>query len=191
MVFLAVVLVGLPAYFEVWPMFEERATKTATRNQLQADVDKLNAVAAKLIEYENRSRQLEAELETLRSRLPDEQATDIFMKRVFARAAEAEIHIRTFIPMPQVKKDFYIETPFSVRIDGTYWRMVSFFTLLAKETRIITVPSIDLGPPAGGGKGAYTLLPDETVGANTTITTYFNNPQPPAAAAAPVPAPRR
>ena len=37
--------------------------------------------------------------------------------------------------------------------------------------------NLTLGGPEGGGMGSYKVSPEETVGANCVITTYYNRPQ--------------
>ena len=68
--------------------------------------------------------------------------------------------IRTFIPKPPVMKDYYVETPYSVRLDGTYYNCLNFFDRLAHEQRIMSVSGLSLGTPEGGGMGSYKVAPD-------------------------------
>jgi len=127
----------------------------------------------------NRIEQLSKQLETLRTIVPDEQATDEFVKSVYDATRATGIFLRNFLAQPLVPRDFYVEMPYNVRLDGTYFQMLSFFDRLAREQRIISVVGLSLGPPGGGGQGNFTLLPGETVGASCTILTFFNRPQPP------------
>jgi Tfp pilus assembly protein PilO len=83
------------------------------------------------------------------------------------------------VAQPPATKEYYIELPYSVRIDGTYYAMRSFFERLSRQDRIVSVSDLALGPPAGGGQGTFTILPSETVGANCVIKTFYNRPQPP------------
>jgi hypothetical protein len=73
-----------------------------------------------------------------------------------------------------VPTDIYTEMPVNLRMAGTYYGLLSFFSLLAHEKRIISVSGLSLGPPQGAGIGAFTIHPGETVGANCVLTTYFN-----------------
>ena len=81
------------------------------------------------------------------------------MRTVFADGASTSTQIRTFIPKPPVMKDYYVETPFTVRLDGTYYKLLSFFDRLAHEQRIMSVSGLSLGTPEGGGMGAYKVSP--------------------------------
>jgi type IV pilus assembly protein PilO len=173
-VLIAVVLAGALFYFYDFPL-------KAKRDSLQKDVDNLTAEnrrnrirEAERIDYLNRIAQLEKQLETLRAIVPEEQATDDFLRMVFADAKAAEVNIRTFIPQALVPKDIYTEMPFNLRLDGTYYGLLGFFDHLAHEPRIVSVSGLSLGSSEGGGMGAFKTHPGETVGANCVLTTYFS-----------------
>jgi type IV pilus assembly protein PilO len=158
------------------------------RDQLKAEVERLKAenqknqaVERERAELLNRIEQLKERLAVLRLIVPDESATDEFVKMVHTTATTSSIFMRTFVAQPLVQRDFYIEMPFTVRVDGTYYALLNFFDHLAREQRIVSVNvgSLLMGAPQGGGMGKYTVPPSETVGANCTIVTYFNRPVPP------------
>lgn len=176
----AVVLAGVFFYLYVLPL-------SGTRRKLAADVDRLHAenlknqaVERERTELLNRIASLERQLATRRLLVPDEPATDEFVRTVYETAVGTAIHLRNFVAQPQVARDFYVEMPFTLRIDGTYYALLSFFERLARQERIVSVSvtNLSLGPPAGGGQGKYTILPGETVGANCVLVTYYNRPQP-------------
>ncbi len=116
----AVILAGVVFYLYVLPLKDQR-------DKLQAQVDKIHAenirnraFEQERTEYLNRIAQLQKQLETLRSIVPDEQATDTFMRMIFDDGAATSINVRTFIPQALVTHDMYMEMPFNMRLDGTY-----------------------------------------------------------------------
>jgi type IV pilus assembly protein PilO len=181
LIVLAIVLAGGAFWYFVLPLNEKREGLDKQVTKLKAENDRDEAFRQQQTEYLNRIAQLEKQSETLRSIVPDEQATDEFMKSVFSAGLNTNVNIRTFIPKPQASKDFYMEMPFNLRLDGTYYGLLSFFDRLAHEQRIMSVSGLTLGSPEGGGMGAYKVLSSETVGANCTLTTYYNKPLPAAA----------
>jgi type IV pilus assembly protein PilO len=172
----AVILAGATFWYFVLPLNDQRESLQKEVAKLKAENDRNEAFRQQQTEYLNRIAQLESQLNTLRSIVPDEQATDEFIKSVFADGASTNTQIRMFVPKPPVEKDFYVETPFNVRLDGTYYSLLSFFDRLAHEQRIMSVSGLSLGTPEGGGMGAYKVSSTETVGANCILTTYFNKP---------------
>jgi type IV pilus assembly protein PilO len=179
----AVALAGAVFYFYVLPLSAKKTSLEAEFNRLHQENLKNQAVERERTELLNRIAQLEKQLDTLRSIVPDEQDADEFVRMVYNTATGSSIHLRNFVAQPLVARDYYMEMPYTVRLDGTYYAMLSFFDRLAKQQRIVSVMGLALGPPAGGGQGTYTIAPNETVGASCTIMTFFNKPQ----AAAPPP----
>jgi len=185
LVIVAVLVVGSLSYFYVYPLFGQKAVKEKRLSDLRTENETNRAFEQKLADYQARIKALTQQLETVRSIVPDKPEMDTFMKTVFAAAASTGIHARTFLPQPQVQQKYYVELPVRVRVDGNYWTLVNFFDRLAREQRIVSVTTIDLGPPGGGGMGAYEVAPSETVGANCLLTTYYNSPAPSPAPARP------
>jgi type IV pilus assembly protein PilO len=172
----AVALAGATCWYFVLPLSDQKDKLQSEVKKLKDENDKNEAFRQQQTEYLNRIKQLESQLETLRSIVPDEQATDEFMKTVFADGSSTGTQIRTFIPKPPAVKDYYVEMPFAVHLDGTYYSLLSFFDRLAHEQRIMSVSGLSLGAPEGGGMGAYKVATTETVGANCVLTTYYNKP---------------
>ncbi len=173
--------------------------EVAQRNNLQAQVatlkaqnDRNEAFRQEQAEFLSRISQLKQQLQTLRSIVPDHPDTDVFVKTTYASGVDTGVHVRSFVAQAAVKQQLYVELPFSVRLDGTYYGLLNFFNRLAQEQRIVTVSGLTLGPAAGGGMGNYQVGRGETVGANCVITTYYNTPStPPGAKAAAGTAARR
>ena len=140
-------------WYFVLPLNDQRDGLQKEVAKLKAENDRNEAFRQQQTEYLNRIKQLESQLETLRSIVPDEQATDEFMRTVFADGAGTGTQIRTFIPKPPVVKDYYVEVPFAVRLDGTYYNLLSFFDRLAHEQRIMSVSGLSLGSPGGRRHG--------------------------------------
>ncbi len=178
----AAALAGVVFYLYVWPLKAQRDALKVQVDRLTAENQRNQAFEQQHAEYVNRIAQLQKQLETLRSIVPDEQATDEFMKMVFDTGRSSNVSIRTFIPQALVPKELFVEMPFSLNLDGTYYSLLNFFDRLAHEQRIVSVSGLALGPASGAkGMGSFTLLPNETVAAGCLVTTYFNRPQAPAA----------
>jgi type IV pilus assembly protein PilO len=169
----AVVLAGAIFYFYDLPVRERRDSLRKEVDRLTAENKRNQIFERQRAEYLNRIGQLEKDLEKLRSIVPEEQATDDFLRMVFVEARAADVNIRTFIPQALAPKDIYTEMPFNLRLDGTYYGLLGFFERLAHEERIVSVSGLSLGSPQGGGMGSIKIHAGETVGANCVLTTYF------------------
>jgi type IV pilus assembly protein PilO len=173
----ALLVVGGLSYFYVYPLFGETAKKKQQLDALNKENAANEAFRQKLADYQARIKALRQQLETVRSIVPDEPEMDTFMKMLFSDGQGTGIHVRTFIPLPQVQQKYYVEMPVKIRLDGTYWTLVNFFDRLAREQRIVSVTSINLGSPEGGGMGSYKVTPNESVGSDCVVTTYYNRPE--------------
>jgi len=171
---IAVALAGAIFYFLVLPVKETRDTLEAKIEKLKVENLHNQSIERERTEYLRRIAELEKQLETVRSIVPEEQHTDDFLRTVFADAKAVDVNIRTFIPQTPVHKDIYTEIPFNLRLDGTYYSLLAFFDRLAHEQRIVSVSGLSLGSPAGGGMGAFKVGTGETVGANCVLTSYFS-----------------
>ena len=182
----AVLVVGGLSNLYIYPLFGETTAKKQQLDALNRENAANEAFRQKLADYQARIKALRQQLETVRSIVPDEPEMDSFMKMIYRDSVGTGIHMRTFIPQVEVQQKYYVEMPVKMRLDGTYWTLVNFFDRLAREQRIVSVTSINLGPPGGGGgAGNYRISPEETVGSDCVVTTYYNRPEPVAPAKKP------
>ncbi len=173
---LAVVVAAIIFWYYALPEVTQRNTLEAQVATLKAQNDRNEAFRQEQAEYLSRIQQLTLQLATLRSIVPDHPDTDVFVQTVYQAGVDAGVHVRSFVAQAAVKQPMYVELPFSVHLDGTYYGLLNFFNRLAQEQRIVTVSGLTLGSPPGGGMGNYQVSPRETVGANCVITTYYNAP---------------
>jgi type IV pilus assembly protein PilO len=174
---IAVALAGSTFWYFVLPESEVRDNLHQQVARLRAENDWNEAFKREQTEYLNRIAQLTQQLQTLQAIVPDDPATDVFVRTVYEMGINAGAHIRTFVAQPLIAKGLYTEMPFKLHLDGTYYDLLRFFDRLVHAERIVTVTGLALGTPEGGGMGSYKVSTDETVGANCVITTYYNRPQ--------------
>ena len=141
------------------------------------------ALMAQRADLEKRIADARKQLDDLRQIVPDQPADDQFIKTVYGVAADSGVHVRSMEAEPPVRQTYYTEMPFRMRLDGTYYSMLTFFTRLASSSRIVNVRDLALGSVNGPrGKGTYKVGALETVAADCTLTTFYNSPPPPVAA---------
>ena len=175
-VVVALALAGFSFWYFALPKSNQLDTLKQQVKKLRAENDRNEAFKREQTEYLNRIAQLSDQLKTLQSIVPDDPSTDVFVRSVYNTGTNSDVHIRTFISQPQVSKELYVEMPFRLHLDGTYYRLLQFFDRLAHDERIVTVSNLTLGAPEGGGMGSYKVSLHETVGANCVLTTYYNRP---------------
>jgi len=179
---LGVILAGAVFWYFVWPLSAQVDALRRDLQGLHAQNLRNKSFEQEHTSYVKRIAESQKQLEALRSTVPEEPATDEFVKMVHDAAVASAVHLRTFAAQPPVAQEMYTETPFKVRLDGTYYALLSFFSRLAQGQRIVGVTGLALGPAQGGGQGKYAVQHDETVGANCVLMTYYSGSQTPPAA---------
>jgi len=160
---------------------EQRAKLTT----LKAENDKLRPIETQFKELKVKNVQLQQQLLNLRAIVPDEKEVDNFIRMLQDSGVQSGIYVRQFTARPTAAKDFYIEAPFDISVDGNYYSVLQFFDRLSKLSRIVNVGNLSMAPTSGSVKGGgrkYEYSPNETVLASCTVTTFFSKEERPAAA---------
>jgi Tfp pilus assembly protein PilO len=175
---LPAIAAGLVFYDFVLPMRRNAATLREQLQALQAQNLRGRVLETHRADLQKKLADTQARLEQLRQMVPDEAASDQFVKTVYANAAEAAVHVRSLVAGKSEEKQYFTTLPFQLHADGTYYGMLDFFALLARSQRIIDVSGLLLGSPGGSGaRGSYKVGTEETVAADCVLTTYFKHSQ--------------
>jgi type IV pilus assembly protein PilO len=188
-VVVALLISGLAYYFVDKSVME---ANDATSKQIVA----VKAENDSLRPYENKIRDLDQQIENLKQQLeiqkrivPDEKEADNFIRLVQSTAASAGIEVRLYSAKPTASKEFYVEAPFELNLDGSYSSMLNFFDKLSKQERIVTVSNLQMAAVEKSSdakvRRRYSYAPTESVVASCTATTYFSREAPAAPAAKP------
>jgi type IV pilus assembly protein PilO len=194
MVVAAVALSGLLYYFYYKPISDQNEATAKQVAGLKAENDSLSPYESKLKDLDVQIGNLTQQLEQMKQIVPDEKEADNFIRMVSATANSSGIEVRSYTTKPTASKEFFVEAPFDLEIDGPYYSVLGFFDKLAKLERIINVSNLqmtnvkDTAPAKIRRRYAY--APSETVVASCTATTYFSR-EAPAAAAKPAAAPAK
>jgi len=131
----------------------------------------------RLKELKADTERLEQQLATLRTIVPEEKEADAFIRMVQEAGVQSGINIRRFTARAAVQREFYVEVPFDLSLDGTYHTVLQFFDRLSRLSRIINVTNLAIGPTSRSVRGVgqrYAYSPSETVLASCTATTFFS-----------------
>ena len=168
------VLAAVVFYVLIWPLSAQKTTLQSQveslhrQNQANLILEKRRAAFLKQIA------EAQSHLNQLEAIVPDEPATDQFVRMVHDTAVAAHVHMRDFTAQVTVPRNYYTDEPFKLRVDGTYYAVLDFFTKLATAPRIVNVSDLSMGAPGGGG-GTYKVLPGETLGVDCIMTTFYSS----------------
>jgi type IV pilus assembly protein PilO len=168
---------------------EAKRTQVA---QLTREVEPLRPFRERVRALEADNKQLENQLANLQRIVPDEKEVDNFVRLLQTEASTAGVQFRRVTAKEPVTQQYYVEVPFEIELDGTYFDVLQFYDRLGRVERITNVSDLRMGGLQSGstiaGAKKYDYAPSETVVAVCSVTTFFSREEQPAAEpAAPAP----
>jgi type IV pilus assembly protein PilO len=178
-VFLSLAGAGVFYYFYARPAQENINARRAQLASIRVEIDKGMATARRLPEFRRQVSDLEAQLEALKPRLPEEKDVADLLRRIQGMATQSNLAIRGFTPQPVAAKQMYAEWPIGLQLEGTYHNLGTFLERVSKFNRIINV---------NGFKIRANEKPDTvgaSISADCTATTFVLTDSAHAASSAP------
>ena len=175
----AFVVVSVLAIFGFWTFYVQdiqteidgRKARLAT---LRADIQKGNATAKRLPEFQAQVADLQHRLDNLRSVLPEEKDVADILRRVQGLATLSNLALQKFTPQPAKQMPLYAELPYQIVAEGTYHNFGVFLDKISKFHRIINASEISI-------KAKAKPEPNATITAECIVTTFVLQEQKPAA----------
>ena len=122
-------------------------------DELEREIEKGRAAKADLPRLEEDIRNYEIELDRLRKILPTKRETDNLIKRAKQLTERGRFRLTRFTPGGFEDRDFFIEWPIRVGLDGTYHELGLFFDRLSRFSRIINVTELTINPTRASDSG--------------------------------------
>ena len=165
--FLALSLVGAALFWNFYAQPTRAAIdlRQGTLTQLRGEIDRGLATARRLPEFRKEVVLLQAQLERLRTVLPEEQDVGDLLDRVNEMATQSNLTIRGFAPQAVAKKAMHAEWPIGLQLEGTYHDLGAFLERVSKFPRIINLGEIKI-------KAREAQTGRATVTAECTATTF-------------------
>jgi type IV pilus assembly protein PilO len=178
-------IVGGFWYFYWQDAVAERDRLTKTRDDLQAEIRKLEAAVANLPSFEAQAAEAKRKLEAAKKFLPDEKETPALLKSVEALAVQSNLIQKKITPRqpvavqpPDGGAPFYQEWPIDMSFDATYHNLGRFLDQVRRIQRLVNVTNIQI-------KQLSKQSISQTVAVNFTAKTFVYLEQPPPGAAKP------
>ncbi len=174
-VVVAALICGAFYWFSYAEALEQEKTKEAALAVLQKEIRALEATANRLPEFQREVQALEARLETLKRILPPEKEMPDLMRRVQYLAAQSSLAIRGFNPAPTAQRDFYVEVPVNLEVEGTFHNLGAFFDRISRMSRLVNIGEVKI-------KAQSQQAINNTIAVTAVATTYVYQEPPPVAA---------
>jgi type IV pilus assembly protein PilO len=147
----AIALAGVGAFWYLYasPAQAQLVTKRAAVTKLQAQIKDGLATAKRLPEFRREVTVLEAQLDRLRTVLPEEQDVADLLRRVQAMATQSNLKISGFTPAAVTRRELHAEWPIGLKLEGNYHDLGSFLERVSKFPRIINVGAMHIAARDG------------------------------------------
>ena len=152
-------------YFYVQPAQDGLAAKRTELAKLQTTISSGLATARRLPEFRSQVVGLQAQLERLRTVLPEERDVADLLRRVQAMATQSNLTIQGFTPQAVAMRELHAEWPIGLQLEGTYHDLGAFLERVSKFPRIINVNELTIKGRENAGGGP-------TITAQATATTF-------------------
>ena len=175
---LAILLLAAGEYVPGLPVARSRTALEALQKQdeqLNQQVSALQVYERRYPEFQQEMAGLNKQLDTLKTIVPDEKASDEFILMLQGAAASSGVRIRKLTAESVVAKQYYFEMPFAIQVDGPYYAIVDFFSRLSRLSRIMNVGDLAFSGLGEGHTGGYAVRPNTTVSGSCTVTTFFTS----------------
>ena len=153
LVVLICVVIGLVTYGFVIPRWNELG---ALRNELNNKVRELNeskAVAKDLEKFKKQVEELNIELTSALTQLPNEKEIPELLRNISALGKESRLNFTLFRPKPEEPQQFYARVPIELVFLGDYHSTGIFFDKVSKLPRIINVVNFNMVRTKDQSKG--------------------------------------
>ena len=175
---LLVLVIAFASYmFGLQPMAKANEADALALKSKQAEIAQLTPYRAKLSDLNAQTENLKAQMEQQKKVVPEEKEVPNFITLVEKESVASGVNIRRYTPKDTSQKEYYVEVPFDVDIDGPYYSVLNFFDRVQNLERIVNVSHLTIGALKGGKsatKGSYKWAANETVSANCTLTTFYS-----------------
>jgi type IV pilus assembly protein PilO len=124
---------------------EELMTLQNQEQELQRKLSEVRSVASNIAAFEAEIEQLEVRLSEALRQLPDKKQLEVLLTDISNLGKKVGVEMKSFRRHEEVRKDFYVEVPIAIQIEGTYHNIARFFDLMAKLPRIVNMGALNVG----------------------------------------------
>ncbi len=110
--------------------------------QIESDIVEARTVASNLTSFQERQKELEAELRTALQQLPNSSELPVLLTDITSLGKKSGLEIHQFRPRGEIQRGFYAEVPIALKLYGAYHDVGIFFDRLAHLSRIVNITEL-------------------------------------------------
>lgn len=148
LVFTVALLIG-GHYFLIFQDQQKQIVKLNNQiKTLDDERQEKQEIAANLSTFTKMVEFLKQKLAEKNKNLPEDTNMDQLLKTLNELSLKSDIRIVKFVPMKEVRRNFYAEIPVAMALEGNYHEVLTFFDSVGKEDRIINITNITMKEPS-------------------------------------------
>ncbi|GAA3929724.1 type 4a pilus biogenesis protein PilO [Litoribacillus peritrichatus] len=147
-VFILALVMGLVLaagfWFHIKGLGETYESEVAKEKTLKEDFEIKAFKVANLGVYKQQMTEMEETFGALLRQLPSDTEVAGLLEDITHTGLGSGLKFETIDLQPELKKEFYIELPFKIRVEGSYHELGSFVSGVAGLPRIVTLHDLDI-----------------------------------------------
>ncbi|MBR9909829.1 MAG: type 4a pilus biogenesis protein PilO [Gammaproteobacteria bacterium] len=155
---LVTVLVAGGYFFFIKDLNIQLARVTAQEQDLRSTFKTKAFQAANLEAYREQMKEIEESFGALLAQLPSDTEVPGLLEDIDEKGSESGLVISSIELKPEVKREFYVELPISIKVSGPYHDFGTFVSGVAGMPRIVTLHDYDIKAAKTGGLLDMTIL---------------------------------
>ncbi|MDR3417675.1 MAG: type 4a pilus biogenesis protein PilO [Nevskia sp.] len=145
-VLLALVILGAGGYFLVQPEYEQLGQEKQKELALRKEFEEKQQKVAALDAYKAQLEEMQHSFGDMLRQLPSKAEVAKLLDDISQTRIAASLEEELFQPQSDQPKDFYIEMPNRMVVDGSYHQMGQFVSGVAALPRIVVVDEVEIRP---------------------------------------------
>lgn len=151
-----VILVGLFIWFIYMPKTKDIARLKTSITNLENQIALAKVKAKNLKKLEEEHAGIQKELSLALKLLPSSSEIPNLLENITKLGNESNLEFILFSPKKEVSKQFYVEIPVSIEVNGGYHDVAVFFDKVGKLDRIVNVIDVSMKPASKDSKDLHT-----------------------------------
>ena len=142
-----VVLLSAIFYLLIYLPKNEETIRIANEiSSLQSMLASASSQIRKMNEVEVGLKDVEEKFQAALALLPEQREIPSLLKNITITGRDAGLNFLLFSPLPEVIKEFYIEIPVAIEVQGNFNEAVTFFDEVGRMERIVTINEVNMTP---------------------------------------------
>jgi type IV pilus assembly protein PilO len=141
-----VLLVGLYIWFVHIPKTGEISALKSDLDKLERDISLAKIRTKDLDKLEAELAKAQEDLQFALKLLPTTSEIPSLLKNITKLGNDSNLEFLLFSPQRQVSKEFYVQIPVDIEVEGGYHDVALFFDRIGKLDRIVNVIDVNMAP---------------------------------------------